>query len=68
MLTVEFKVNLIAPAEGERALAVGQVLRSGRTLTVCHIDAFVLKDGKRVHCATGLQTLMAVVGRAAVKD
>lgn len=68
VLTVEFKVNLLAAAEGERAIAVGQVLRTGRTLTVCHIDAFVEKNGARVHCATGLQTLMALVGRPGVKD
>ncbi len=63
VLTVEFKINLMAPAEGERALAVGEVLRKGRTLTVCRIDAFAEKGGERVHCATGLQTLMCLVGR-----
>jgi uncharacterized protein (TIGR00369 family) len=68
VLTVEFKVNLIAPADGERAIAVGQVIRSGRTLTVCQLDAYVEKGGRRVHCATGLQTLIAVAGRAGVKD
>jgi len=68
VLTVEFKINLVAPADGERALAVGEVLRSGRTLTVCRLDAFVEKQGRRTHCATGLQTLMCVVGRAGVKD
>jgi uncharacterized protein (TIGR00369 family) len=68
VLTVEFKINLIAAADGERALAVGQVIRSGRTLTVCQLDAYVEKGGKRVHCATGLQTLMSVVGRSGVKD
>lgn len=68
VLTVEFKVNLIAPADGERAIAVGQVIRSGRTLTVCQLDAFVVKGGSRVHCATGLQTLMAVAGRPGLKD
>ena len=68
VLTVEFKINLIAPADGERAIAVGEVLRSGRTLTVCRLDAFVEKNGKRTPCATGLQTLMTVVGRAGVKD
>lgn len=46
----------------------GEVIRSGRTLTVCRLDAFVEKSGKRTHCATGPQTLMAVVGRAGVKD
>ncbi len=68
MLTVEFKVNLIAAADGERAIAVGEVIRSGRTLTVCRLDAFVEKGGQRVHCATGVQTLMALTGRSGVKD
>jgi uncharacterized protein (TIGR00369 family) len=68
VLTVEFKVNLLAAADGERAIAAGEVIRSGRTLTVCRIDAWVDKGGKRTHCATGMQTLMAVVGRTGVKD
>ena len=68
VLTVEFKLNLMAAADGERALAVGEVIRTGRTLTVCRLDAYVDKGGKRVHCATGLQTLMSLVGRAGVKD
>jgi uncharacterized protein (TIGR00369 family) len=68
VLTVEFKINLMAVARGERALAVGQVIRSGRTLTVCQLDVFVDEGGERSHCATGLQTLMCVVGRAGVKD
>jgi uncharacterized protein (TIGR00369 family) len=68
VLTVEFKVNLIAAADGESVLAEGRVIRSGRTLTVCQMDAFVEKAGRRVHCATGVQTLMSVVGRTGVKD
>jgi uncharacterized protein (TIGR00369 family) len=68
VLTVEFKINLIAPADGERAIAEGVVIRSGRTLTVCRIDAFVEKAGKRTHCATGIQTLMSVAGRAGIRD
>lgn len=68
VLTVEFKLNLLAAADGERALAVGEVIRSGRTLTVCRLEAWVDKAGKRVHCATGTQTMMAVAGRAGVKD
>ena len=68
VLTVEFKINLMAAAEGESALAVGEVIRSGRTLTVTRFDVFVVKGRNRVHCATGLQTLMALVGRAGVKD
>jgi len=67
ILTVEFKLNLLAAADGERALAVGEVVRSGRTLTVCRIDAYVEKQGRSTHCATGLQTLMSLTGRAGVK-
>lgn len=68
VLTVEFKIHLLAAADGERAIAVGEVIRSGRTLTVCRLDAWVEKGGKRTHCATGTQTLMALVGRSGVKD
>jgi len=68
VLTVEFKINLLTAADGERALAVGEVIRSGRTLTVCRLDAYVDKGGKRTHCATGMQTLMTLVGRAGVVD
>ena len=68
VLTVEFKINLLAAAQGERAIAIGRVIRSGRTLTVCQLDAFVEKNGERVHCATGMQTLMALVGRSGVQD
>jgi uncharacterized protein (TIGR00369 family) len=66
VLTVEFKINLMAAADGERLHAIGEVIRSGRTLTVCHLDVFVDKQGKRTRCATGLQTLMCIVGRAGV--
>ena len=68
VLTVEFKVHLLAAADGERAIAVGEVIRAGRTLTVCRFDAWVEKAGRRAHCATGTQTLMSLVGRAGVKD
>lgn len=68
VLTVEFKLNLMAAADGEHAHAVGRVIRSGRTLTVCQLDVYVDKAGRRNHCAAGLQTLMSVVGRAGVRD
>jgi len=68
VLTVEFKIHLLAAADGERAVAQGEVIRAGRTLTVCRFDAWVDKGGKRTHCATGTQTLMTLVGRSGVKD
>jgi uncharacterized protein (TIGR00369 family) len=67
VLTVEFKINLLAAADGELAIATGEVIRSGRTLTVCRLEAYVEKAGRRTHCATGMQTLMSLVGRAGVK-
>jgi uncharacterized protein (TIGR00369 family) len=67
VLTVEFKINLLAAADGELAIATGEVIRSGRTLTVCRLEAYVEKGGRRSHCATGMQTLMCLVGRAGVK-
>jgi len=67
VLTVEFKINLLAAADGELAIATGEVIRSGRTLTVCRLEAYVEKAGRRTHCATGMQTLMCLVGRTGVK-
>ena len=56
VLSVEFKVNLLAPAKGKVITARAEVKRSGRTLTVCTADA--LADGKI--CATMLATMMSL--------
>ncbi len=64
----QFEQRTRASFAKQGAIAVGEVIRAGRTLTVCRLEAFVEKRGKRTHCATGLQTLMAIVGRAGVKD
>lgn len=63
VLTVEYKINLIAPADGERLRAIGQVLRPGRTLTVCELDVEALKGVRARSCAHGLQTLICLHGR-----
>lgn len=60
VLTVELKINLIAPAQGDRLVAVGRVVRSGRTLTVCHGDVYGVRDGTQIHCATMTTTMMRV--------
>ena len=67
VLTVEFKVNLMAPADGERIVAAGRVVRSGRTVTVAAFDVHVHTGERRTHCATGRQTIMRIVGRAGVQ-
>ena len=63
VLTVEYKVNLLAPARGERMIARARVTRPGRTLTVCLADVVALADGRETPIATMLATLMAVHDR-----
>lgn len=63
VLTVEYKMNLMAPADGDRMLARAQVTRHGRTLTIVAFDVFAEKSGKMLHCATGLATMMCMLGR-----
>ena len=46
VLTVEYKVNFIAPARGEKFIARGQVKKTGKTLTICVGDAFAVLDGE----------------------
>ncbi|OIP31437.1 MAG: phenylacetic acid degradation protein PaaI [Deltaproteobacteria bacterium CG12_big_fil_rev_8_21_14_0_65_43_10] len=64
ILTVEYKLNLIAPGDGELLIARGQVIKSGRTLTICRTEVFVVKNGVEKLCATSLTTLMALVGKS----
>jgi uncharacterized protein (TIGR00369 family) len=56
VLSVEFKVNLLAPADGDLLEVRAEVKRAGRTLTVCTADALV--DGKI--CATMLATMIRI--------
>ncbi len=59
VLTVEFKINLLAPAAGEQLVARRRVLRAGRTLTVCRGDAVTIRDGQETHVATLTTTMIA---------
>lgn len=60
VLTVEYKLNIVAPATGERLISRGQVLRPGRTLTVTRSDVFAVDGGAEKLCATALQTLICL--------
>ena len=62
VLTTEFKINLLAPADGEFLRARGRVVKPGRTLTVCEVDVFAVKDGRSTVCAKLLETLMCLEG------
>ena len=58
VLTVEYKINLLSPATGERFLAIGRVKKPGRTLTVCEGDVFAHTGGEEKLVATMLATMM----------
>lgn len=60
VLGVEYKINLLAPAKGDYLEAVGTVIRSGRTLTVCNLEVFAITGSERRLVAQGQQTLIRV--------
>jgi uncharacterized protein (TIGR00369 family) len=55
--TIDYTLKLLAPAVGEKLVARGRVVRSGRTLTVAAADVFAVRDGKETLCATALTTI-----------
>ena len=62
VLSIEFKLNLLAPAVGERLIARGRVIRAGKTITVCRADVAAMIDRKEKLIATMTGTMMMVVG------
>ena len=67
VLTIEFKINLLAPARGQRFRLVGRVLKPGRTITVTEGQAFAIDDGREKLIATMNATLMTITGRDGVQ-
>ena len=63
VLTVEYKINLLAPACGEQLIARGRVLRANRTL-ISGADVFAVSDGKETLCAVMQQTIMVMAATA----
>ena len=61
VLSVEFKLNLLAPAVGERLEARGRVIRAGRTITVCRADVLAITGKEEKLIATMTGTMMTVV-------
>jgi uncharacterized protein (TIGR00369 family) len=64
VLTVEFKLNLLAPGNGAALIARGRVIKPGRTLTVCQSDVFVSSNGEEKQCAVALITLIQLAGKS----
>lgn len=68
VLTIEFKVNLLAPAQGPRFRMEGQVVKAGRTISVVEGRALqVGNDGAEKLIATMTATVMTIVGRDGVR-
>ena len=63
VLTIEFKINLLAPARGTHFRMEGRVLKPGRTVSVCEGRAYAISDGQEKLIASMSCTLMAATGR-----
>ena len=64
VLTVEYKLNLLAPATGERLVAEAEVVKPGRTLAITRGEVYAEREGKRTLCAIMQQTLIVMVATA----
>ena len=67
VLTIEYKINLLAPARGQRFRMHGAVVKPGRTVTVVEGKAFAIDDGREKLVATMNATLMTITGRAGIQ-
>jgi uncharacterized protein (TIGR00369 family) len=68
VLTTEFKINFLAPAEGEHIVARGRVVKAGRTLTLTQAEVFAKTGGREKLVALLTATLMVVNGRDGISD
>lgn len=58
VLSIEFKINMLKPAVGERFVAEGRVVRAGRTITVCEAGVYAVSGDERVRVAQMQGTMM----------
>ena len=68
VLTVEFKTNLLAPAKGQNFEFEAQIIKPGRTLTICEAQAIACENGQKKRVATMTATLMAIYDRVDVQE
>ncbi len=68
VLTVEYKINFVSPAEGKRLIVRARVVRPGRALVVSSVEAHVVKGGQEKLRATMLETVMLLPGRPDAPD
>ena len=65
VLSIEFKINLLGPGRGERMIARGEVIKSGRTVIVSKADVYCVENGIETHTAILTNTLLVARGIAA---
>ncbi|MSR63119.1 MAG: PaaI family thioesterase [Planctomycetes bacterium] len=63
VLSIEFKVNLLEPARGERFVGRGRVLRAGKRMSVCALEVEAWHAGRATVCLSGLQTVMCLANQ-----
>lgn len=63
ILSVEYKINMLRPADGEKLIARGEVVKSGRTLCITKGEVFAIKNGQPTLCALMQQTIMFMHGK-----
>jgi len=68
VLTVEYKINLLRPAQGDRLIARAHVVKAGKTLTVCAGDVIAQTGDEEAIVASMMGTLMAVPERDGLKQ
>ncbi len=68
VLTIEFKVNLLSPAKGERLRAVGKVKKLGKNITVTEGELFSYAEGGQKLVATMVGTIMSVYDREGIEN
>ncbi|WP_298214315.1 PaaI family thioesterase [Acidocella sp.] len=68
VLTAEFKINLLAPAIGERLVARGAVVKAGKTLLLTQAEVFAEAEGKERLVAFLTATMMSIAGREGIVD
>ncbi|MBI4274864.1 MAG: PaaI family thioesterase [Rhizobiales bacterium] len=68
VLTAEYKINLMAPAKGERLVAIGRVVRRGRKLMVCLGEVFAEEGGKRKQVALMTASMMVLDAESGLRD
>ena len=68
VLTIEFKLNLLSPAKGERFRAIGRVKKPGKNITVTEGELFSYSEGEQKLIAVMVGTIMSVYDREGIEN